>query len=109
MIAAICSGVCGTGVVDGDCGCALGARGFLGAGGFIFLGGGSGTGISSGGGSVSTIGSSGISSIILGLFLLPGGRPRRLGAEADAGGSIIESSWVAVESSSAEARKAVSS
>ena len=34
MLAAICSGVCGTGAcgaVGGACGCALGARGFLGA------------------------------------------------------------------------------
>ena len=76
MLAATCSGVCGTGacgVEGGGAGAAfaLGARGFLGAG---FLGAGSG----SGGGSLSTIGSSRICSIIFGLFLLPGGRPRRL-------------------------------
>ena len=53
MLAAICSGVCGTGavgVVGGACGCALGARDFLGAGSFIFLGGASATGISPGSG-----------------------------------------------------------
>ena len=52
MIAAICGGVCGTGAVGvvggacGACGCGLGARGFLGAGRFIFLVGGSATGLS---------------------------------------------------------------
>ena len=46
MLAAICSGVCGT-VVGGACSCALGARGFLEAAGFF--GGGSVTGSSSGG------------------------------------------------------------
>ena len=83
MIAATCSGVCGAGAceVGGGAGaCALGARGFRGAAG-SFLGVGSG----SGGGSFSTIGSSGICSIIFGLFLLPGGRPRRLGTGASSG------------------------
>ena len=49
------------------------ARGFLGACGFL------GAGSGSSGGSLSTIGSSGAGSMIFGFFLLPGGRPRRLG------------------------------
>ena len=56
MLTATCSGVCGTGacgVGGGACGCALGARGFLGAGSFIFLVGGSFNTVGSGRGGCS--------------------------------------------------------
>ena len=86
MLAATCSGVCGVGasICGGERGgCALGARGFLLAAGFV----------SSGGGSFRITGtrSAGASSIILGLFLLPGGRPRRLGVGSGIySGSVVD-------------------
>ena len=82
MLAAICNGVCGVGAccgvgVGAARGCALGARCFLALGG----------GVGGSSSSISGIISGGGCSMILGLFRLPGGRPRRLGACGTSSGS----------------------